>query len=162
MLTPSQSSTPPQYDIFSAADESLDFDSALRLCGDLDRSYRTLRDGHTGTADVEGIMKTIEFACTIARMSSSSPPEKASTALILAGMYKVFEICEALVQQIVHDNTSQKVLDRLFRLKRLDFALLSSYIWASVTSQSDALKKISELHTWIISILQQQEYQSIW
>lgn len=161
--TPSRSSTPPpRYDIPTLADGSLEFDAALKLCGDLDRSYRGLRDGQAGMAELEGIMRTVEYACSTARISiSSASGDKASTqALILAAMYKVFEICESLVRQIVGNEGD--ILDRLFRLQRLDLALLQGFMFIRHTGQVDALKRISDLHTWILSILQQQEYQKIW
>ncbi|KAE8441692.1 hypothetical protein EG329_004565 [Mollisiaceae sp. DMI_Dod_QoI] len=164
VLTPSRSSTPPQYDMFVSADESLDFDTALKLCGDLDRSYRALRGGQTSTIEAEGTMKMVEYACTTARITASTvSAEKASTrALILAALYKVFELCESLVRQVINDSPNQDALDCLFRLKRLDFALLQGYIFLNHTGQADALKRTSELHTWIVSILQQQQYQTIW
>lgn len=161
--TSSHPSPPPMYDISTSANETLEFDAALKLCGDLDRSYRGLRDGQTGGAEVESILKTVEYACTTARMAvSSASAERASTqALILAGMYKVFEICESLVRQMVNGNEGSR-LDRLFRLKRLDFALLQGFMFLNHIGQVEAIKKISEIHTWITSILQQQEYQALW
>jgi hypothetical protein len=162
LLTPSHSST-AQYDIFASEDESLDFDTALKLCGDLDRSYRTLRDRQVDAIEVKGIMKMVEYACTTARIAASSvSAEKASTALILAVVYKVLEICEILIRQIVDDGSKADSLDRSFRLQRLDLALFQGFMFLNHTSQVDALKKVSELHTWISSIMQQQQYQSIW
>lgn len=166
ILTPSTSSTPPRFETFTTTDESLDFDAALKLCSDLDRSYRALRDGQTQTSaqDVEGIIRMIEYTCATARTATfSAAAEKASTALILAAIYKVFDVIETLVRQI-NDmcNLAQDALERLLRMKRMDIALLQAYIFLSQMGQSDAVKKISEIHTWMDSILQQQQYQMIW
>jgi hypothetical protein len=163
LLTPSHSSTMAQYDIFASEDESLDFDTALKLCGDLDRSYRIIRDRQIDATEVKGIIKMVEYACTTARIAAcSTSAEKASTALILAAVYKVLEICETLILQIVDDGSNADSLDRSFRLQRLDLALFQGFMFLNHTSQADALKKVSELHTWIGSIMQQQQYRSIW
>lgn len=166
ILTPSTSSTPPRFETFATTDESLDFDAALKLCSDLDRSYRALRDGQTQTStqEVEGIIRMVEYTCATARTATfSAAAEKASTALILAAIYKVFDVIETLVRQI-NDmcNSAQDALERLLRMKRMDIALLQAYMFLNQMGQTDAVKKISEIHTWMDSILQQQQYQMIW
>ena len=158
LLTPTNASTSPMYDIFASADEPLDFDTALKLCGDLDRSHRALRDGQTGAAELEGILKIVEFTCTTARTSSISSAEN---ALVLAWMFKVFELCETFISALAHDVSTENSLEDIFQLKRLDLALLQGFMFLSRVNQ-DALKKISGLHAWIESILQQPHYQAVW
>ncbi|KUJ13192.1 uncharacterized protein LY89DRAFT_154089 [Mollisia scopiformis] len=164
--TPSRSSTPPRYDMHTLVDEGFDFDTALRLCGDLDRSHRAFRDGRTEATQFEGIMRTVEYACTTARMSiSSASAERASIhALMVAAMYKVFDVCESIIREILSSNNGfkQDTLDRLFRLQRLDFVLFQGFMFLHHAGQTDAMRKISELHTWILSILQEEEYKNLW
>lgn len=163
LMTPSCLSTPPRYDGFALADESLDFDTALKLCGDLDRSSRRLREGYVDTVEVKGMMEMVEHACTVARTAASSTlTEKASAALLLAAVYKVVEICEALIRQIGEDDSNADSLDRSFQLQRLDLAMFQAFMFLNHTGQVDALKKVSGLHAWISSIMQQQQYSSIW
>jgi hypothetical protein len=163
MITPSQSSTPPSVPPFMKSDESLVFDATLQLCGDLDRSWRNLRDGQGSLQEVESTLRMVEYACTTARTIGLWPPsEKASTALILVAIYKVFDISETLVRQSMNDSSTQDAIDSLFQLKRIDLALLQAYMFLSHTGQVDAVKKASEIHTWIDSIFRQQRYQMIW
>jgi hypothetical protein len=162
ILTPSRSSTPPRTETFAAVNESLDFDAALKLCGDLDRSYRALRDGRVSGQEVDGIVSMMEYACVTARATAFlASAEKASITLILAAIYKVFDVCETLVRQI-NEGSNQDLLEALFRMKRMDLALLQAYMFLNQTGQTDAMKKISELHTWMDSILQHQRYRVIW
>lgn len=158
-LSPSHSST-PQYDIFAPVNESLDFEAALKLCGDLDRFCCTLRDREAGGMEVEGAMKMVEYTCT--KAASSASTEKASTALVLAAVHKVLEICQTLVQRIGDGSSNADLLDRSFRLQRLDLALFQGFLFLKRVGQVEALKKVSELHTWIRSIMQQEQYRLIW
>jgi len=163
VLTPSQSPVPYQYESSAPADESLDFNTALKLCGDLDRSHRALRDGQAEGADMANIMSMVEFGCSIARVAASSTSlGTASSALLLAAVYKMMEVCETLIGQIVNEGAHLSLLDRLFRLQRLDLALFQVFMFLSLAGHADPVKKVSELHTLIASIFQQPQYKSIW
>lgn len=149
ILTPSRSSTPPCFDTSTTSGESLDFDAALKLCGDLDRSCRALREGQLSVDEVEGVIRMVEYTCATARMSAlSALAEKASTALILAALYKVFDVCETMARQI-NDSSALRALECLFRLKRLDLAILQAYMFLDVfdppaAAISDAM--VNEVH----------------
>jgi hypothetical protein len=160
MLTPPQSTTAPQRDTFTSVAGILDFEAALKLCGNLDRSYGALRDGKSEAFEMRGIMELIEYTCATAASSSST--EKASTALLLAAVYKVLEICEIIIQQTGDGCSKADLWDCSFRLQRLDLALFQSFRLLKRMNQLDALKRVSELHACIGSTLQQELYRSMW
>jgi len=160
MPTTLHSAAPPLQDMFASVTGSLDFDAALKLCGDLDRAHCTLRDRKLDAFGVKGVLKMVEYACTMA--ASSSSIEKASTALLLAAVYKLLEVCETLVKQIEDGSFNADVWECSFQLQRLDLALFQALHFLKRMNQVEALKKISELHTCIRSVLQQEQYQLIW
>ncbi|KAN0099097.1 hypothetical protein V8E51_012872 [Hyaloscypha variabilis] len=145
---------------FTSVAGILDFEAALKLCGNLDRSYGALRDGKSEAFEMRGIMELIEYTCATAASSSST--EKASTALLLAAIYKVLEICEIIIQQTGDGCSKADLWDCSFRLQRLDLALFQSFRLLKRMNQLDALKRVSELHACIGSTLQQELYRSMW
>lgn len=145
------------FDFLLPDEAAVDFDTILRLCSDLDRYCRAVREGVMASKDMEVLLKLLESTGATARSSTS---EKASNALILAALYKVFDLCEAVIRDVLNGGTD--IMDSLYRLKRLDVVLLQAKIALNRMGHEEASKKSSEIHHWIESIVKQQQYQDVW
>jgi len=165
--TPPSSNTPRECYFEGASDSRLDFDAILKACTTLQDHCRVIKEPGNGIKDMQAILGSLNSVCTTAAKASISPfaSDAASMALLLATLYKVSEVCEAVVCNVLGVWPAQQesqTVDNLFFLKRLDIVLLQTKILLTRMGHPDAAKKACSVHFRIESSLRQQFQHWMW
>lgn len=138
-----------------------DFSSYLQLCTNLDRQCHLLREANYSTTNLHDVLSTIGPACTTAikTISSTSASALASSALVLAGVYKVFQICETIIRHASSGTLGPQAqtLDHLLLLKILDLALLQGKDFLTRTGHGEAAKKAGHMHCCLEMLVKEQD-----
>ena len=162
LLTPELSISPREF-VLCEINEMPTFDQALRLCSDLNQQILAHKDDRSSGRDNKEALRLVESICCTARVTGSAS-DHATTALILAAICKVLEMCDIFVQKAsrgVYVRGSE-TLGWLLLLKRLDLSLFQAKMFLDHISNSESAEKALLIHQGIESIINQQQYQSIW
>lgn len=153
----SSPATPAKFDMPVTPDTTLDFKVFLQLCRDLDHCCYYIREPDYNVDKIYTVLTSMESGCAMAIKAtpSSSTSYGASTALVLAALYKVFEMCEAFLRrmsgpEMAHDGHNLQVL---LLLKRLDVVLLQAKIFLTRIGRWDAAEKAKQIHNWVDSLI---------
>lgn len=170
LLTPalSQAGLVPQmeFDWNDAATSSsqLDFDYALKLCTDLDRRCRLVKDPNTNCLlDAESHLQALDAVC-VASIKTEPQSDSASRALVLAALHKALEVCEALVSALRSGarNSESIMLQQLLLLRRLDIVVTFGRVCFARLGQAMGQKLAEDIHKSIELLLRVDYGQWAW
>ena len=149
---------PHAFDVPQAQINNMfDFDFILKFCKDLEENCRLLKESPYHTLNLHNVISDTESSCALAMQASFylSKSDGASTSLLVAAVYKVFEICEILLSTTPAPTSPDQSMDTLVLLKKVDLLLLHANIAATRLTQGEATKKACQLHYWAESLIQQ-------
>lgn len=151
--TPSNSAEGPE--------PNFDFSAGLQLCTKLDRHCHHIRNANHYPETLHDVLSTMGPACTAAIKAASctSASALASSALVLASVYKIFQICELIIGRATDGAPIPDVqaMEHMLVLKTLDLALLHGREFLIRTGQSEAARKASQLHRYLEMLVKQQD-----
>ena len=131
----------------------VDFDTALRLCADLDARCRSIQEANC-LKDTEKHLAALDTVC-MATIKTQPELDSASRGLVHAALHKAMEICEMLIRAVAGKSggTESTMLVQLLLLRRLNIFVSFTKICFARTSQTNGVKKAEEIHRSIDKLL---------